>query len=164
MNTNSTFQEVLFSYTLDALMTNLHAESAYIAMSVGAAMPDEQKSLLSSYIITDDESPFVQIALNQAHTAIKSRMLAYLADDVASDSETYAIQLFLPERRKPDYDALIMNELQRAFVTFVLARWFENKLPEVAVRQQQLYESALSTAMHDIFMLYGGMRRKCCYY
>lgn len=165
MNTvNSAFQEVLFSYTYDVLMKSIHADSAYIAMSVGSNMPNAEKSSLSPLIITDDEAPFVRSALLQAHVAMLTRMSAYLAEQPKASDEVFAIQLFLPERRKPDYDTLIMNELLRAFVTFVLARWYEHKLPEIALQQQQLYESALSTAMHDIFMLYGGMRRRDCYF
>lgn len=160
---NSTFQEVLFSYTFDALMTSIHADSAYIAMSVGATMSDGEKSILPSFIITEDETPFVQSVLSQAHTAIMRRMSAYLADQPEAQADVFAIQIYLPENRKAEYDVLIMNELQRAYVTFVLARWYEQKLPEIALRQHQLYESALSSAMHDIFMMYGG-RRKSCYY
>lgn len=165
MNTaNSAFQEVLFSYTFDVLMTSVHADSAYIAMSVGATAPSDKKPSLQSLIVTDDEAPFVRTALQQAHTAMLTRMSAYLAEQPAAEEDVYAIQLYLPERRKSEYDTLIMNELQRAFVTFVLARWYEHKLPDVAVQQQRLYESAVASAMHDIFMLYGGMRRKDCYF
>lgn len=164
MNTvNSAFQEVLFSYTFDALMTSIHAESAYVAVSVGSAVPSADKPL-SAIIITDDEASFVRVALSKAHTAMLTRLSAYLANQPAADEDVYAIQLFLPERRKAEYDILIMKELQRAFVAYVLARWYEHKLPEVALQQQNIYEEAVANTMHNIFMLYGGMRRRDCYF
>ena len=90
MNTvNSAFQEVLFSYTFDALMTSIHAESAYVAVSVGSAVPSADKPL-SAIIITDDEASFVRAALSKAHTAMLTRLSAYLANQPAADEDVYA--------------------------------------------------------------------------
>ena len=158
------FEDVAFTYTYDELMTEINADSAYIAKSMGVSAGVDGVASSLPFIVTSDEETFVRAALSEALNVVLNRMSAYLAESRPALVGTYVVRLLLPERRKEQYDSLISNELRRALVTYVLVRWYENRLPDVALRQQQLHNAAISTAMHDIFMLYGGVRRKSCFY
>lgn len=163
-NYNSAFQEVIFSFTYDALMPVIHAESAYIAKTALLNQVEGDVRTAIDFTVTDDEEHFVRLSLQHAHTILLTRLSAYLAESTDRLADTWVVRLLLPERRKSEYDQLIMSELQRAYVTYVLACWYENSLPDVAARHRQLFDAAVSTAMHDIFMLHGGMKRKACYF
>lgn len=161
-NNNDNCVEVMFDYPVSNLMADVQSDSSYIASSLyGMAA---EKSSVMPIIVTDDESDYVKDALARAYNAIATRVAAYLSPSSESSNTQCTIGLLLPTVRHQAVDGLIEHELRRAFVTYVLAQWYECKIPDVARRQWQLYEAAMSMAMHDIFMAYGGMKRGCSYF
>lgn len=153
---------VSFDFTFDNIAEELSAESSYIASSFFAMAAEKQS--VQSLVMTEDENTFARNALRKAYVAISARLMAYLSPLSMMDYEECKIRLVLPSGRREDIDALIRHELQRALVTYVLARWYEYRSPEVAARQMALYEAAVSMVMHDIFMAYGGMKRGTSYF
>lgn len=163
MNNNEiTLQEVSFAFTSDSLMKQLRAESSYIAHSLYTAMPE--KGSVTQLVVSEDVADFVSMEVQNAFASICSALSAYLCDSSQCVTNPYTVVLRMPERRNKELDALLLHELQRAIVTFVLARWYEYKLPEVAAKQMQLHQAAISTARHDVFMAYGGAKRPCNYF
>lgn len=162
-NENVNYQDVVFSYTLDVLRVDIHAHSAYIASSLHAAA--EQPMDITPFMITYDEEEWVCSELKRAFYNLLSALSAYvLPDSCIVGSDEYRFVIKLPMTRKAHNDSLITHELQRAMVSWVLTSWYSNRLPQEAARQQQLYDVAVATARHDVFMAHGGMKRECNYF
>lgn len=154
-------QEVVFSYILDSLSTDIHAESSYIASSLYSVA--QEKASITPLIITRDETDFMRMSLAQAHNLIASRLAAYTTTSTQVQDDCYTFELLLPLGRQAAVDALIAHELQRALVNYTLARWYEYRVPECSARLMLSYEAALSSAVHDIVMARRGCKRPTHY-
>ncbi len=157
-------EDVTFAFCGDSLLRDINADSAYIAASLATAA--EGTPRVTSLMLTEDEQPFIHRAIDRAYSTIIRRLSAYLGKNAGENEErdSWQITLRLPQDRPAETDALLLHELKRAFVTFVLQCWYEQKSAALAIRQNELYEAALSAIMHDIFMAYGGMKRNACYF
>ncbi len=158
MKNCNTVEDVTFSFTSHILLEMARADSSYIATSLYAVAAE--KSDVMPFVITEDEMPFVLACLRNAYNELLTRLMAYVGEGSRCNDECFEIVLKLPVARRSEIDNLIAHELQRAYVTYLLSRWYENKLPDIAMRQLQLYEAAVAMARHDIFVAYGGMKRK----
>ena len=155
------YQNVKFAFCIDALLHEAHVDSSYIASSLYAV--SEPKTSVLPYIVTDDETPFIRRAVAEAFSAIVPRLQAYIADASISDEGCILI-LRLPVTRHKTCDELLMHELQRAFVTYILSKWYDTRLPDKSLQQQRLYEAAVSMALHDIHLAEGRVVRKSTYF
>lgn len=155
------FQEAMFSYALDALLSEIHAESSYIASSLYSIATEKQSVL--PLIISQDERDFVSMNLHEAHNLIASRLAAYLSDATGIAREYYNIELLLPENRPSTIDSLISHEINRCLVSFVLAKWYENRLPDIATRQYQVFNASLAALFHDTIMARRGCKKPLNY-
>lgn len=154
--------EVLFECPIADIFADVMSDSSYIASSLyGAAA---EKVSVMPLIVTDDESEYLNALLKRAYNVIATCAAAYLSPSSEVNSTHCVIGLLLPATRPAGVDGLIEHELRRAFATYLLAQWYEHKVPEVAQRQWQLYEAAVSMLKHDIFMAYRGMKRKGSYF
>lgn len=161
-NNETTLQEVSFAFTSDSLLKQLRAESSYIAHSLYTAMPE--KNSVAQLILSEDVAEFVSMELKNAFANIYSALSAYLCDSSQCVADPFTVVLRMPGGRNYGIDALLLHELQRAIVTFVLARWYEYRLPDVAAQQMQLHQAAISAVRHDVFMAYGAAKRPCNYF
>lgn len=161
MKTDSnSLSQLVVAIDIDTLFKTAHADSSYI---VNAMQAQAHEGSLLPYILGEGDRQFASVALADAFAHITTRLAAYIDPSTAVVGDTYNIILLLPATRPSQLDTLIAHELQRAFVTFLLSRYYELRLPEVAMRQHQLCEAAIETARHDIFMAYGGMKRRGSY-
>ncbi len=162
MNTeNKQYCDVTFAFCVDSLLREAHAESSYVVASVYNM--SSEKTDVTPLILSEDELPLVRRAVKDVYTALLTRLQAYLGCGNKQEDDTYYIVVRLPKERKSSIDDLILHELQRSFVSFLLSKWFENKLPEQAAYYLQLYSVAIDSVLHDIFMAYGGMKRTSSY-
>lgn len=158
---NNVSSPLRLSFTLEQLLEEAHAESAYIAHSI-FTMQAEKSSVLP-LILNPDHRDFARRVLDEAFAAVVTALQAYVLDGTSRTESLYEVVLQLPAQPKASVDALLMHEMERAFVTFLLSRWYECKLPQIAARQYQLFEAAIATIKHDIYMAYGGMKRPHSY-
>lgn len=163
MNTfNNNLTVVMFDYPIADLKAELQSDSSYIASSLyGVAA---EKASVLPFMLTDDESDFVKTALQRAYAAVAARVSAYLSPLSGVGEESCVVALSLPATRHEGIDKLIEYEIRRALVTHALSQWYECKVPDIAQRQWQLHEAALSMVVHDVYMAYGGMKRGCSYF
>ena len=161
-NNTQSLDKVTFAYTYDAVAEVLMADSAYIARSLYDVAAE--KPSVASIMITEDDEEFVKANIVTACTDIITRLVAYVDDDTQFDVEPYTFILRLPSSRRLAIDSLITHELLRAISAFVLARWYESRLPDVAMRQQQLYDAAIAMLRHDVFMARGKVHRTTTYF
>lgn len=161
-NNNSCIcEEVSFAITYSAIEEVLMADSSYIARSLYDVAAE--KSSVLPIIITADDREFILSRVLQACNHIATNLVAYIAHDTQFAHEPYTFVLHLPVQRNVAIDALISHELLRAIVAYVLAGWYELRLPDMASRQWQLYEAAIAMIRHDVFMAQGRVRRACNY-
>lgn len=161
---NKRYESITFAFCTDTLLREAHASSSYIAASLPAITKETPD--ITAFILTEDELPFVKRAVRQAQSDILSHIAAYTENCPVNtgDENLWTIILRLPSTRHKATDGLLLHELQRAFVSYILSDWFHVKFPDEAIRQKQLYEAALSTIRHDIFTAFGGVRRQGSYF
>ena len=159
---DSNYEEVTYSFTYQSIEDVLTAESSYIARSLYDVAVE--KPMVTSFILAEDDKHFIVPYITKAFVDIVSRLSAYAVDGTQYDDEPYVIVLKLPVGRKKGVDSLIMHELQRAVVAYILWHWYENRLPDVAMRQHQIYDASVAMALHDVYLACGGMRRRGSYF
>lgn len=160
-NNNPVCEKVSFAFSYNTVEEALLADSAYVARALyDVAL---EKPSVASYIITEDDKSFIVAHVPEACAHIATRLAAYIAHDVQFHDEPYTFVLSLPSCRNVAIDSLILHELLRAIVAYVLSQWYEVRLPDMAARQQQLYDAAIAMVRHDIFMARGIVRRAGSY-
>lgn len=158
---NSNLQEVVFALSEDALFTIIHGESSYIASSLYAAMTE--KSDVTPFIITEDDSELLNITLSQAFNFIATALSAYTTQATGINNGMYTLELMLPIARSSTVDQLIRHEMERALVTYSLAIWYEFRVPEVAQRHAKAFTASLSALRHDVYMAHRRCKRPSNY-
>lgn len=158
---NDLLEKVAFAFSYISIEEMLVADSSYIARSLYATATEKQS--VASMIITEDDKQFVEANITCACVDIVTRLMAYVDAETQFDSEPYTFVFNLPKGRKITIDSLISHELMRAVSAFILSRWYDVLLPDMAARQQQLYEAAVAMVRHDIFMARGKVARPTSY-
>lgn len=159
---NSKLQTVVFSHTYDALFTQIHAESSYIASSLYHSMPE--KKSVTPLIITQDEEAFIRKALQQIHNLLATRLAAYTTAETRIDGDNYIIEIQMPANRNAATDHLIAHEIERSMVAYTLAAWYEYKQVPTASQQLNVCAASTTTLLHDVRMAYKGYKRPGNYF
>lgn len=153
---------VLIAVCFEDVMHEALVESSYLAASMTAlTQPVPQ---VSSLIVTADEAPLVRRACEEAYAAILPQLSAYAADGSKVSDEGLLFALRLPVKRHEDIDALLLHELRRAVVSYVLSRWYEGKAVALAADALHRYEASVSMVLHDIRLSNETARRPVSYF
>lgn len=154
---NCNLDKVVFALGEDALFTQIHAESSFIATSLYSAMPE--KSDVTPLIITKDDSELINITLSQAFNFITTTLSAYTTEATKIDNGMYTLELMLPSSRSATIDTLIRHEMERTLITYSLAIWYEFRIPEVAQRHAKAFTASLAALRHDVLMAHRECKR-----
>ena len=138
------------------------AESSYLAASTAALAQPEPR--VSQLIITTDEMPLVHRACHEAYAAILPRLSAYAGEGSAATDEGVTFALRLPLERSESIDALLLHELRRAIVSYLLSRWFYGKSAQLAADALRRYEASVGMVLHDIRLTQAATRRPVNYF
>lgn len=152
---------VFIAICFEEVMHEALVESSYLATSV-AAMSQPQPPV-SSLIVTVDETPLVRRAYKEAYASILPRLSAYATQGSKVDDEGMYFALRLPLKRHEALDDLLLHELRRAIVSYVLSRWYNGKSVQLADDAMRRYEASMTMVLHDIHLSKPGTRRPVTY-
>lgn len=155
-------ETVFVAICFEEVMHEALVESSYLAASV-AAVTNPVPSV-SPLIMTEDEMPMIRRACEEAYAAILPQLSAYAVDGskVSDDGLCFALRLLV--KRHEAIDALLLHELRRAVVSYVLSRWYEGKLPALVADTQRRYEASIAMLLHDIHLSETATRRPVNYF
>lgn len=163
MEKEKPFETLSVALCYDDVLREALAESSYVAASLVAVAPEPPH--VAQLIITADEMPFVRRACAEAYAAIAPRLLAYAAAGGGVDGEGLRFALALPRGGRVDgLDALLLHELRRAVVSYVLYRWYAAKSAAPAADALRRYEASVGMALHDLRLARGHVRRGSTYF
>ena len=108
--------------------------------------------------------PLVHRACHEAYAAILPRLSAYAGEGSAATDEGVTFALRLPLERSESNDALLLHELRRAIVSYLLSRWFYGKSAQLAADALRRYEASVGMVLHDIRLTQAATRRPVNYF
>ena len=156
------YEDVSVAICFDDILHEALAESSYLAASTAALAQPEPR--VSQLIITTDEMPLVHRACHEAYAAILPRLSAYAGEGSAATDEGVTFALRLPLERSESIDALLLHELRRAIVSYLLSRWFYGKSAQLAADALRRYEASVGLVFHDIRLTQAATRRPVNYF
>lgn len=117
----------------DEMRDELLKRTTYIAVPMQSTLPGSDDSP-ERLLLTADEEVWVNDRLQEACDRVSDLVAGYLAGDGCSFDEQghCCMTLLLPREAIPGTEERIARLVKELFVLYVLARWFDDRLPEKA--------------------------------
>ncbi|MEG1643829.1 MAG: hypothetical protein RR293_06765 [Bacteroidales bacterium] len=156
---------VYLSVNKGEILKELTKRSSYTALSL---CPDGniQQGWSDKIILSEDEYFWCEDKMKMVYYKIYDILFAYAAvkdQALADDGGNFIFRLLLDTDSDADIANVITNYIREAFIDYLLAEWFFERLPEKGAYLMSQYETVLGLLRVSLTRRRGKIRRPVSY-